>query len=246
MARLSGTETAVMPEFHVQSVSGTRCRSIDEARWKMVTAAEAGASALLMVSGDGDGSSGGKAKGGIDSLMLIREAQLLREAGEIEEGVTLACVANPTAEGDSRLGMRRLEAKIEAGAEMVITQPSLIPERHRAWWEEVKGAGLDEEIHVIFGAAASTSATSTAFWMQLAGAEDLPGAAEVLAEWATHEAEMPREMFQAWCEEQANLFLTEALVDPRVDGVHMMPVTASGYAVAARLADTIQTLTELR
>lgn len=32
-------------------------------------------------------------------------------------------------------GVALLEAKIAAGAELVITQPALIPSRHRAWWE---------------------------------------------------------------------------------------------------------------
>ena len=39
----------------------------------------------------------------------------------------------------------------------------------------------------------------------LTGSSRLPGAEEVVAEWAKYEAEMSPDVFQAWCEEQANL-----------------------------------------
>ena len=173
---------------------------MEEVRFKIKSASEAGASALLIVSGDraggttssgggdrggGGGGSGGKGGGGrrsgggafyLDSLSLLREAHSMREAGEIDEDVMLACVANPTAEGgEGREGLARLEAKIEAGAEMVITQPSLIPSRHRAWWESVKRAGLDQETEIVFGAALSTSSKNLGFWMRLtAGSSSTP------------------------------------------------------------------------
>lgn len=286
----------ILPDFHVQTVSGSRCRSVEEARFKIISAADAGASALLMVSGDGGGigSGGGlglseissevhsrvnggrgsgRGSGGggtaaaafyLDSVSLLREANALRAAGEIDEDVMLACVANPTAEGggggdDNGLGtsgttsgtssfatLQRLEAKIEAGAEMVITQPCLIPSRHRAWWDAVKSSGLDRDVEIIFGAGLPTSSKATRFWLGLANATHLPGADEVMAEWETYEKEMDRATFRAWCEERADLAVAEALADPAVDGVHLMPVAAGGYEAVVRLADVIHTLTELR
>lgn len=211
VTRLSQTEMTLLPEFHVQTLAGSRCRSIEEARDKIKSASEAGASALLMVSGDGEGARGDagerrrgmrKKKGGggdffLDSLSLLREARSLREAGEIDEDITIACVANPTAEGGGSDGTARLEAKIEAGAELVITQPALIPSRHRAWWDGVKRQGLDRETEIVFGVALSTSSKSLGFWMRLAGSAHLPGAEEVIDQWAQHEAEMSPETFQA-------------------------------------------------
>ena len=268
-----------LPDFHVQTVSGSRCRSVEEARFKIISAANAGASALLVVSGDSGGGGGGGGRGGgggevvglsgfstsevhigdLDSVSLLREAHALRAAGEIDEDVMLACVANPTAEGGGGGGggcgdgpgtsgtssaTQRLEAKIDAGAEMVITQPCLIPSRHRAWWDAVKSSGLDRDVEIIFGAALPTSSKATRFWLGLANAAHLPGAEEVMAEWENHEKEMDPVTFRAWCEERADLAVASALADPAVDGIHLMPVTAGGYEAVARLADIVHTLTE--
>jgi len=43
--------------------------------------------------------------------------------------------------------------------------------------------------------------------------------------------------------ERAELAVTAALADASIDGVHLMPVTAGGYGVATRLAESIYTLT---
>ena len=99
----------ILPDLHVQTLSGSQCRSMEEVRFKIKSASEAGASALLIVSGDraggttssgggdrggGGGGSGGKGGGGrrsgggafyLDSLSLLREAHSMREAGEIDE-----------------------------------------------------------------------------------------------------------------------------------------------------------------
>ena len=56
----------------------------------------------------------------------------MRARGEVHEDVHLACVANPYLEGSAH-GPARLRAKLEAGAEMVVTQPALIQSNHRAW-----------------------------------------------------------------------------------------------------------------
>jgi 5,10-methylenetetrahydrofolate reductase len=56
----------------------------------------------------------------------------MRARGEVHEDVHLACVANPSLEGSAH-GPGRLRAKLEAGAEMVVTQPALIQSNHRAW-----------------------------------------------------------------------------------------------------------------
>jgi 5,10-methylenetetrahydrofolate reductase len=245
VARLSKTETETLPDFHVQTVSGGRCRSLEEARFKIRTAAAAGASALLLVSGDSAAPPSSSSSFCLDAIALLREARALRAAGEIDDDVLLACVANPTAEGGGD-GPARLEAKIEAGAELVVTQPNLVFARHRAWWEEVRRRGLDRETEIVFGVAIATSSAGMRFWMGLAGAHDLPGAEEATREWAAREAEMTPETFRAWCEERADLAVSEALADPAVDGVHLMPVTAAGYGVAARLGDGVRALSELR
>ena len=55
------------------------------------------------------------------------------------------------------------------------------------------------------GAAVATSSKGLAFWFKLMGAADAPGAAEVIAEWAQYEREMPPDVFAAWCQASGGL-----------------------------------------
>ena len=67
----------------------------------------------------------------------------MREAGEIDEDVMLACVANPTAEGgEGGEGLARLEAKIEAGAEMVISLPIFEAAEQARFVGDARNAGV--------------------------------------------------------------------------------------------------------
>ena len=67
---------------------------------------------------------------------MLREAGAMRERGEVHEDVTLACVANPSLEGAARDPTARLRAKLDAGAEMVVTQPAMLaPATSRIWWD---------------------------------------------------------------------------------------------------------------
>ena len=52
IARLAKTETEALPEFHVQTISGARCGSIKDVKERIAAASDAGASAILMVTGD--------------------------------------------------------------------------------------------------------------------------------------------------------------------------------------------------
>ena len=155
-------------ETHVQTVSASWCRDVDDARAMMRVAADAGASALLCVTGDGVR---GK-KNHLDTLALLRAARALRDAGEIESDVRLACAANPCLEA-LRLRTRRvspsslLAAKIEAGADAVITQPSVVPSLARAWRREIQASGLARDVEHIAGIAVPTSARSAERWHRL-------------------------------------------------------------------------------
>ena len=168
VARLGPMEARALPETHVQTVSASWCRDVDDARAMMRVAADAGASALLCVTGDGVR---GK-KNHLDTLALLRAARALRDAGEIESDVRLACAANPCLEA-LRLRTRRvspsslLAAKIEAGADAVITQPSVVPSLARAWRREIQASGLARDVEHIAGIAVPTSARSAERWHRL-------------------------------------------------------------------------------
>lgn len=260
VARLTTLETRDQPAFHVQTISAARCLSEDDARRKIIAAATHGAAALLLVSGDApndddDEDADADARpstrprprefpsSSLDSLALLSVASRARSAGDIPPETILGCVANPSLEGAD--GARRLASKISAGAAMCVTQPSLSPTRHRAWRAAVADAGLLDACELIQGIHIATSALGLGFWHRLAGVERDPEARAERDAYESAAARLDAETFRAWVVERAELAAAEALVgdgDVRSGGVHVMPVTAEGYAAAARLADSLRTL----
>lgn len=173
VARLGPMEARALPSTHVQTVSASWCRDLDDARQFMRVAADAGATALLCVTGDVS-----RHAHDLDALALLRAARALRDAGEIDSDVRLACAANPCLEASSTAGASdgkhkkksasaRLEEKLEAGAETVITQPSVVPELARSWRREIQASGLAHDVEHIAGIAIPTSRRAAERWMRL-------------------------------------------------------------------------------
>ena len=177
VARLGPMEARALPETHVQTVSASWCHDAEDARALMRAAADAGASVLLCVSGDG----GRGDPSSLDALALLRHARALRDAGEIEPDVRLACAANPCLEALhllTPLATSRnreasvspsslLAAKLEAGAEMVITQPSIVPSLARLWRREIQESGVARDAEHVAGLAIPTSTRSAKKWARL-------------------------------------------------------------------------------
>ena len=168
VARLGPMEARALPEMHVQTVSASWCHDPEDARALMRAAAASGASVLLCVGGDGGC---GNTSPPLDALALLEHARALRDAGDIEPDGRLACVANPCLEA---LTSRRrasasslLAAKLEAGAEMVITQPSIVPSLARRWRREMQDSGLARDVEHVAGMAIPTSTRSATRWARL-------------------------------------------------------------------------------
>lgn len=251
ISRLAKTEVDILPDFHVQTVAASRCRSAAEARQRIAAASDAGASAILMVTGDApDAARGARTtRSAWDSTKLLREAFAMRERGEVHEDVTLACVANPSLEGAARDPTARLRAKLDAGAEMVVTQPAqLAPAVHRAWWDAVRSESLHRECDVVFGVTYLASHRSVRRWQRLCGlsgdaSSDATEEAEETARlWEEMERSMDATTFERWRDERLDLAVAAALADVDARGVHVMPVTEEGYAGVGRVADAIGAL----
>eukprot|EP00897_Mesotaenium_endlicherianum_P000492 jgi/Mesen1/10443/ME000082S09947 len=135
-----------------------------------------------------------------NSVAMLRAAHQLRAQGLLHPSVQLWAVENPLQHTPDRLAR-----KIEAGAECIITQPPLLPDRFQAWWESAAQQGLLKETRVIVGLPIISSSNNLAFWMRLTNASG-PEADMRLAEFKQQE---------------------EILAD--VDGVHFMPVNRVGW-----------------
>ena len=65
----------------------------------------------------------------------------------------------------------KLQHKIEAGAEAIISQPPLLPDRFHQWWHSVLDRGLHKTAKLIVGVPIISSAANLAFWLRLTEAK---------------------------------------------------------------------------
>ncbi|XP_057841523.2 uncharacterized protein LOC131051153 isoform X1 [Cryptomeria japonica] len=160
-----------------------------------------------------------------NSFSLLRIAHELRNSGAIASGVQFWAVENPLVNS-----VDRLEKKIIAGAEAIIVQPPLLPERFKRWWDEANHRGLLDMTEVIVGIPLLTSARNFAFWLHLTEASGKEAEAQ-LQEFQKAEAcqYVSGVMKSAFCKAW-NLKTIEMVKSlPKVSGMHLMPITAQGW-----------------
>jgi methylenetetrahydrofolate reductase (NADPH) len=93
----------------------------------------------------------------LDSLGLLHAASLMKQRRRLMSGRELrtaphwfiGCVENATAGGSARVA--RLAAKVEAGAQFVLTQYVFDLERFKDWMRRLRDLGLDERCYVLAG-----------------------------------------------------------------------------------------------
>jgi 5,10-methylenetetrahydrofolate reductase len=118
------------------------------------------------------------------SITMLQTAAGLRAAGAIPGSTSLWAVANPVTEPDAS----RTEAKVEAGAEVVLTQPPLDWGAFERWWADAERRGLPGAAKILIGYPALSSAANASFWLALAGGGGSGPARRVVAAFAEAEA----------------------------------------------------------
>jgi 5,10-methylenetetrahydrofolate reductase len=98
----------------------------------------------------------------VDLLKLVAK---LQQAGEIPTSTQLWAAGNPMAEPDAAW----LEAKADAGATTVLTQPPIAWERFFAWMADAERRGVLERCRVCAGVPVITSSKGLRFWLRLCG-----------------------------------------------------------------------------
>lgn len=102
----------------------------------------------------------------LNSFRLIKMLRRMRDDHCFDSGVPMkeaptffvGGVANPNIEK-----VKRLERKIEAGAEFIQTQLIFDPARFRAWMQDVRAAGLHQQAHILAGVLVLRSAQSATY-----------------------------------------------------------------------------------
>lgn len=155
----------------------------------------------------------------LNSFRLIKTLRQMRDEHCFESGTPLkgtphyfvGGVANPNIEK-----VKRLEKKIEAGAEFIQTQLLFDPQRFREWMQDVRAAGLHQQSYIMAGILVLRSAeTATHLRDHLSGIT-LP---DKLVERMQRAEDQEREGITIAAE-----LVTDLLSVEGVAGVHLMSI----------------------
>lgn len=163
---------------------------------------------------------------------MLQEAASMRAAGELPPSLALWAVVNPLTEPPARAA-----AKVDAGATVIVTQPPLLWPRWEAWWKGVADAGLPGAARVVAGVALPPTPNALRFWLALAGATSLDGAAATVAAFEAAAAQGAAARAAHARAAAASTLASLASLGPALAGIHVMPVTAGGRALARELVD---------
>lgn len=160
-----------------------------------------------------------------NSFAMLRAAHQLRKSGLLSPGLQLWCVENPLLNS-----VERLDKKVMAGAEAVIVQPPLLPDRFEEWWSKAEHRGLTKATPVVVGLPLLTSARNYSFWLELTQASGKEADA-ITARWKRIEAEYAGDSvaFARFCYEESVRMIESIRCLPGVAGIHVMPVTRAGW-----------------
>ncbi|MCZ6635024.1 MAG: methylenetetrahydrofolate reductase [bacterium] len=166
-------------------------RSKKAVRDRVLQAAEKGARGLLVVSGGGlSRRLLGKVKPMLnllpmDSFKVISLLQEMRAEGALSPELPIWAVENPYAGGQTADQVDRLQQKIEAGAEAILTQPPLLWASFETWWSLVHARGLTRT-PILVGTPVITSVRMLMFWLWLVGIRRNDPAIQVLRDQFKH------------------------------------------------------------
>jgi len=237
---------------HVQTLSASMCANAEHFRRQCEAVARGceDVSHVLFVSGDDR-----KRSNDLNAVRMLEIATSMRREGDIPDHVKFAVVANPNTE---KVSAEYLEQKVDAGAELVITQPFFDFERCHEWVESAKRRGIltapssssfssgsnASSASLVIGACAPSSRKDVEFWAKLVYGDDQfanilsssSPIAKLAQEYEEKEKEMTTALYRDWTFERCELQAVAALGNPESAGVHFMPVTRIGYDIVKHLA----------
>lgn len=164
----------------------------------------------------------------VDALKLASE---LRERGDLPRGTELWAVANPNLEPDASL----LEAKANAGAQVILTQPPFDQAAFQTWMGDAARLGLATQMRIVVGMPCISSSGNLAFWLNLAGCVGNPAAMKLLATFQAAGRGGDKEAFAAYCMQYNTDLFKSLLAMPRVAGLHVMPISPASRRIALQL-----------
>lgn len=154
-----------------------------------------------------------------NSIQTLKMASEMRCAGDVPPHVALWAVENPLTNSTDRL-----KQKIDAGAEVIVTQPPLLWNKFEAWINSVQQQRLLGKTRLIVGCPMVSSAANMKFWLYLCRASHLPEAASAVQPFTDAAAE-GKQCLAAYCQKYNADLVHRVLQLSNVAGVHVMPLT---------------------
>jgi 5,10-methylenetetrahydrofolate reductase len=232
LASLSEAERRALPALRLQAV-GAHGRSAAALEARLRDAGAQRPAALLLVRGDASSRPPGAALT-LDTPGLLSLASRLRSAGALPHDTALCAALNPLRDAPDALLRKR-----DAGAQAFLTQPALLPSRARRWFDAAQLVGGPP---VLLGIAMPTRPQDVALWLRLADVDASDDdATQLLAAWRAAADAGPAALARH-AEDAARQALALADSLPGLAGVHLMPMSAAGYDLAAKmLPDALRT-----
>ena len=172
-----------------------------------------------------------EAKRDMDHLARLAAPSSSSSSSSTPPPLDLWCVENPLLGFDAR----KLESKLESGATKIVTQPPLLRDSSRRWFDQCASSrlfagGAASEPFVV-GIPAITSTRSLSFWLEICGVspKDDREASKLLETFQSKEDALSGEDFDRYCLDYVRGILDLARDLPHVGGLHFMPVTPKGY-----------------
>jgi hypothetical protein len=109
------------------------------------------------------------------SFSMLLYAHAMREKGDLPASLALWAVENPVNPPE------RLLKKVEAGAQVILTQPPFIQSSAEQWFANAEKNGVSSEVKILAGIPMSTSRGNLEFWLRLCGLAGTPEAVAVVA-----------------------------------------------------------------
>jgi hypothetical protein len=140
-----------------------------------------------------------------------------------------------------------MKAKVEAGADVVLTQPPLLPNQSASFFEQAAADGTMERAKIMIGVPMVPSLRNLDFWLRLADARNLPEAEAVLNSFprqtnnnggdGSEKGGGEEEEEEYWNRvKKWNVdFIRNSLNIPGVAGLHVMPLTAAARKMTMEL-----------
>lgn len=157
-----------------------------------------------------------------DSIYILEYARKMKAQGRMSADVSLWAVANPMLDS-----VDSYARKVEAGAEVFLTQPPFLPSSEE-WFASVNQLAGDSQARILVGVPIITSLRNLDFWIRLCGIDAKESHIEGLKKSFPGKSSSSDAFERAVMDWNVDFLQRDAMRMPGISGIHVMPVTGMG------------------